>query len=127
MVSIILFDKDKRILLQHRTEDDKKYPGMWGFFGGGIEGNETPLEAVKRECFEELNYKLKNPKLILKKKIVGKTFFLFLEKYDPSKKLTLQEGQGMGWFRIDEVNEIKTTQFLKGIISEVKATINSQT
>ena len=113
-------------MLQHRTKDAKKYPRTWGFFGGGIEKDETPLETVKRECYEELGYKLNNPKLILEKKINGKDFFLFIEKYDGKQKLILG-GQGMKWFKTSEVEKIKATQFVKEIIREVVQKINSQT
>ena len=54
--AIILFKKNKKILLQHRSDDAPNAPGKWGFFGGGIKNNETPKEAVVRECYEELNY-----------------------------------------------------------------------
>ncbi|MEK6819703.1 MAG: NUDIX domain-containing protein [Nanoarchaeota archaeon] len=127
MVSIILVDDNKRILLQHRTKDAEKYPDTWGFFGGGIEGNETPKECIVRECFEELEYRLKNPKLILRKEIAGKKFFLFIEKYNPSQKLILKEGQDMKWFKIDEASKINATQFVKEIVKEISPLLNSQT
>ncbi|MDP2708681.1 MAG: NUDIX domain-containing protein [bacterium] len=53
---IILFDQDKKILLQHRAEDAKRLPGYWGFFGGGIDQGETPEQAVRRETMEVLKY-----------------------------------------------------------------------
>jgi len=34
-------------------------PGQWSFFGGKIEEGETPLEAVKREVYEEITLKPK--------------------------------------------------------------------
>lgn len=40
--------------LQLRDEGAPTHPGCLGFFGGGIEGEETPLEAVMRETKEEL-------------------------------------------------------------------------
>ncbi len=40
--------------LQLRDEGAPTDPGRIGFFGGGIEGEETPLEAVTRETKEEL-------------------------------------------------------------------------
>ena len=44
-----------RILVQDRRNHK---PPPWGFFGGGIETGETPLEAVLREIDEELTLKL---------------------------------------------------------------------
>jgi len=31
--------------------------GKWSLFGGMINGNETPLQAINREILEELNIK----------------------------------------------------------------------
>ena len=106
--AIILYNKNKKILLQHRSDDAPNAPGKWGFFGGGIKNNETPKEAVVRECYEELNYKLKNPKLILEKRInfILKQY-VFIEEYDEVQNLILNEGKEMRWFKIDEANDIQ--------------------
>jgi 8-oxo-dGTP pyrophosphatase MutT (NUDIX family) len=124
--AIILVNGKKEVLLQHRTDDAENFPGMWSFFGGGIEENETPLETVKRECFEELEYDLKNPKLILVKNLSTRKIFLFIEKYNPSKKLVLKEGQGMKWFKVEEISKVKNT-FSKETLKELKEIIDSQT
>jgi len=44
-----------RILVQDRRGHR---PPPWGFFGGGIESGETPLQAVLRETREELGVSL---------------------------------------------------------------------
>ena len=89
---IILYDQDKKILLQHRAEDAERLPGYWAFFGGGIEAGETPERAVKRETLEELNYTLKNPRLIMKQD--------FLSKDETNEK-------NFGWFHLSEINKLK--------------------
>lgn len=108
---IILYDQDKKILLQHRAEDAKRLPGYWAFFGGGIEAGETPEQAVKRETLEELNYTLNNPRLIMKQDFFWKDEtnekHVFVEEFDPSKKITLGEGQNFGWFYLSEINKLK--------------------
>jgi len=108
---IILYDNKKRILLQHRKEDAERLPVYWGFFGGGIDEGETPEEAVRRETKEELNYELGNPKLIMVQEFKGKhhdgTKYVFVEKYNPSKKLKLCEGQGMKWVLLNETKLLK--------------------
>ena len=123
--AIILYDENKKILLQHRTDDAPIFPGKWGFFGGGIKKNETPKECVIRECYEELEYKLKKPKLIHQKRIllVFKQY-VFIEKYDASKKLILKEGKDMRWFKIPETEKLDLIPFAKKIIKEIKEQIN---
>ena len=53
VVGVVLFNSNKQILLQHRTNNAPTDPSKWTIFGGGVEDKETPLEAVKRELLEE--------------------------------------------------------------------------
>ncbi|MFC1686953.1 NUDIX domain-containing protein [Patescibacteria group bacterium] len=63
---IILRDKEGKILLQHRTDDARLFPGLWGYFGGHIEEGESPEEAAKRETQEELGLDLQSVQFIKK-------------------------------------------------------------
>lgn len=51
--------KDNKVLLQKA----QKYDG-YCFPGGHVELGETSLEAIKRECLEELNIKVENVQLL---------------------------------------------------------------
>ena len=54
-VAAILVDPAGQYVLQRR--DDKPeifFPGHWGCFGGAVEENEPPLDAMRRELREEL-------------------------------------------------------------------------
>lgn len=46
--------KSKRFLLGKRSDNKAIYPGVWDMFGGHIEPEEKPVEALKREFTEEL-------------------------------------------------------------------------
>ncbi len=52
MVTGVLLHQGK-VLIQKRKPDDV-WPGLWEFPGGGIEKNETPQEALRREYMEEV-------------------------------------------------------------------------
>ena len=53
----ILIDSLGRFLFQQRDNyPEILYPGMIGLFGGHREGNETFLECVVREIYEEISY-----------------------------------------------------------------------
>ncbi len=60
----IFFARDtKRILLNHRSSYVEQ-PNTWGVWGGAIDGRETPLEAVKREAYEESGQRITNDQII---------------------------------------------------------------
>ena len=44
---------DGRVVLQRRTEDAPRAPGLLGLFGGQMEEGETPESVVRRELGEE--------------------------------------------------------------------------
>ena len=52
--NVILRLYDKYILQLRDDRPDIAAHGQWSLFGGGINLGETPMEAVKREIFEEL-------------------------------------------------------------------------
>lgn len=121
---IILYDKDKKILLQHRSENAKRMPSYWGFFGGGIEAGETPEQAVKREALEELNYSLSNPKLIMKQRFLlndgNNEKNVFIEEYNSNKKITLNEGQNLKWCDFSELSKLKIIDHDMEVLKYIK-------
>ena len=112
MALIILYDLENNLLLQHRTKDAAVLPDYWAFFGGGIKEGETPEDAVRREAFEELNYELKFPQLFIEQDFkindAEGHMYIFIEAFNAYKsELKLQEGQGWGWFRDDEIDSLE--------------------
>lgn len=127
---IILYDKEKKILLQYRGSNAPNVKNKWSFFGGGIESGESPRQGVERETLEELNYKLTDPKLIFTldydfgfKK--GKKY-CFVEKYDGKSELILGEGEDLRWFSFEELENLEDLQDLCRIfIEKVKEYLNA--
>lgn len=50
----LVLTQDNQILLQHRPDNWRRFPGCLATFGGGIEDDESPMEALVRELHEEL-------------------------------------------------------------------------
>ena len=48
--------KNKFLLQLRDNKDHIRDPNMWGLFGGSINRNEKPMNALKRELVEELNH-----------------------------------------------------------------------
>lgn len=96
---LIPFNSKQQIFIQDR---DGHKPPPWGFFGGGIEENESPLQAVIREIKEELDLDLLEADL----EYLGEfpTQFsdqqiersVFLYRTD-QKEFTVLEGAGGKW------------------------------
>ncbi len=107
------YDSKGRILLQDRR-GIAKVGEEWGFFGGGIETGETPVQALLREIQEELNFKLTEYELLT-------TYRVFLpgdEQYnkiwlfigplgDNLQNMKQSEGRGMKLFTTDEARTLK--------------------
>ena len=119
---IIFYDDKKRILLQDRR-GISKVGEEWGFFGGEIDKDETPEQAVVRETKEELNFDLKEYKYVgeygyeikesLKKKFDNFDFGAVLCKVfiAPLKnnlyKFIQKEGINMQLFSLNEAEKLK--------------------
>ncbi len=111
-----------KYLLQHR--DDKKgiySPNCWGCFGGMIDQKkETAIEGIKRELKEELSIDFK----ILEKLHEGfhepsgtKNIFFLAMPLNNVNSIKLKEGQNFGWFKTEELKELKTTWDTRFIFS----------
>lgn len=91
-VALVLFRQDGKFLLQQSKALSNK--SGWKFVQGGIDGNETPEEAIRREIYEELGTN--------KIKIIGKASIGY--RYDwPEKIIRKHENKWQGqdqqfWF-----------------------------
>jgi 8-oxo-dGTP pyrophosphatase MutT (NUDIX family) len=122
VAAIIFYDNKKRILLQDRR-GMSKLGEEWGFFGGEINKDETPEQAVLRETREELNFDLKEYKYVgeysyevtdyMKRKFSNFDFDAVLCKVfiAPLKnnlyKFKQKEGINMKLFTLEEAEKLK--------------------
>jgi 8-oxo-dGTP pyrophosphatase MutT (NUDIX family) len=60
-VAALLIDDAGRYIMQLRDgKPEIFYPGHWGCFGGAMEANEDPIDALRRELREEIAFELRN-------------------------------------------------------------------
>jgi len=108
----IIINKENKILicLSHRDDNDWKFPQ------GGIEENETPREAVKREIKEEISINITDKDIVTSLEAVSYFFsngfevklHPFLIKYNEDKiKLSPIEFCEYKWMWPEEISTLK--------------------
>lgn len=115
--------QDNELLIQDRRGHK---PPPWGFFGGSIEGDETPTEAVIRETKEELDVDLELNEIEYQGEFPGSERdglmyinHVFTWKFDGDlTKLTLLEGKDMKLLAFKEAKELISMKPDKHIIQE---------
>ena len=61
-VAAIIQHENGRYVMQHRdSRTDIWYPDHWGCFGGAVHDGEDPRDALRREVYEELEFKCAEP------------------------------------------------------------------
>lgn len=53
-IAIVVLIEDGRLMLGHRHPERRWYPDCWDLFGGHVEPGESPEQAARRECREEI-------------------------------------------------------------------------
>lgn len=76
-------------LIQQRSFTKRVFPGAWSITGGAVDAGETPLEAVKRECKEELGIDLDEEKLGLS--LSYRREFDFVDVYWTEQEINLED------------------------------------
>lgn len=109
---IVLYDQEKKILLQLRTAYKPQWADYWSLFGGHLNDGEDPLTGLKREVLEELGYRLNNPVFVYTQNRPDKPEkpkHVFIEKYDPNQILKPDpiETQKTGWYTLAQARRLK--------------------
>ncbi|MDB4978245.1 MAG: ADP-ribose pyrophosphatase [Candidatus Peribacteria bacterium] len=103
---IFLLVKEKKILMQLRDAQDKRFPNQWCFPGGRCDEGEEYIHTVIREIKEEfdVNVREEDCKLLLKR--LGARNWVWLCTV-PEAKPVLHEGAAMQWMNLKEIQQIK--------------------
>lgn len=80
--------------LQKRDMNAKRAPGVFGMFGGGLDENETPEEALLREVQEELAYSPEEPRYFSRYENANTIFNVFIEEVNDDFESQIKIGEG---------------------------------
>ncbi len=76
-VKIALLYEGKLLVYLRDDKPGLRFAGLWDFFGGGREKQETPFECIKREIIEELQISLQETQITFTK--------IFPAMHDPTQ------------------------------------------
>ncbi len=125
-VRAVLLDQADNILLVHSNWPELQIPdGFWACPGGGVEEDETPIEALRRELREEVGFELAEagPAIWRSRHLVDlpdydgqeDTYYLVrAEHFIPAPRLTPAQlltthVRGQRWWSLDEIDAGQTT------------------
>jgi len=111
VVHLWIQNDEGKFLFQKRSMNKRVFPGKWSVTGGGCECEESPVEAAKRECKEELGVELniENMELIMSIKRIKVFMDIFLLKQNfKIEDIVLQrdEVDEVKWFSKEEILEL---------------------
>lgn len=101
-------DNNLEFYLSLRSKTAKQYPDYWSFWGGGIEGDENPRQAMLREIQEELEFIPQDYKFL---KIVidplGNEKYVYYTKVenDFENLIQIHESQGGKFFTKEDIKK----------------------
>ncbi len=117
----LIENSKKEILLQLRDNNDKiKFPNKWGTFGGALEENENPLDSLKRELKEELNYEFTEAEYFGNFPFDSYSIFMYHildnNKFFKTKKVNVFEGQRGEFFSFKKIRKLNCAFNCKEIV-----------
>ena len=105
-VAVALLVRDGSVLLGHRRADRRWYPDCWDLVGGHVEAGETPEQALRRECREEIGIDVHEARpiaLTLADPAVHLHAFLVTSWSGEPANLAPEEHDALRWYHVDEL------------------------
>jgi 8-oxo-dGTP pyrophosphatase MutT (NUDIX family) len=128
-IAVAALVRDGLVLLAHRHPSRRWYPDCWDLVGGHVESGESPHEAVRRECLEELGVRVHDPVPI---PMTGSDPTLDLHAFlvtrwdgEPANAAP-EEHDDLRWFRPSDLGDLKMADpaSLSSILSAVQVATN---
>jgi 8-oxo-dGTP diphosphatase len=105
-ISVAALVRDGRVLLVHRRPSRRWYPDCWDLVGGHVEPDESPHQAVRRECLEELGVHVLQPRSVpmtVRDPTLQMHAFLVVRWEGEPVNAAPEEHDDLRWFRPSEL------------------------
>ena len=131
VVTVLLINDEKKILILKRSNKVSTYKGMWGGVAGYVEENEEPYETATKEIKEEVGLEYKDVELLKQLDPIsftdfyeGKRYdwkiFSFLFKLKEKRKIKIDwEHSEYRWIAPSQIKKFVTVPHLKEIVSKL--------
>lgn len=125
VISIIFDNENKVLLLKRSSYKDQWMPNKWCLPGGAIDANESNIDAINREIFEETQ--LQNLKMLYAYSIIidneMENVYVSLYEGDRFDVKLNEEHYGFGWFSKREIEFLDT---VPNIMEYINIAINKK-
>jgi 8-oxo-dGTP diphosphatase len=113
---VVIFNNGS-VLIVRRSPADEWMPGHYGLPGGKLDGNETPKQAVERECKEEVGLTVSQENLVFLPKVSAdkEHCFYYTTKFDGEPRLDF-EHDDFQWVNPKDLSNFKTVPDLIDIV-----------
>lgn len=117
VVSCVILNKEKKVLLGKRSVKEDVFPGLWGIPGGKVEiyekGNNTIEDTLIRETKEEMGIKIK-PLHYLESSCrisagKAKLYLIFSAQHISGEPKPLEDTEEIGWFSMAQISKMELT------------------
>lgn len=120
------------VLLVHRHPSRGWYPDCWDLAGGHVKPGELPLEAVSRECLEELGVQVHDPipiPMTVSDPTLDMHAFLVTRWDGEPVNAAPEEHDALGWFKPSDLADLKLADptSLSSILRAVQIATDSPT
>lgn len=108
-LSVAALVRDGLVLLVHRHPRRRWYPDCWDLVGGHVEPDESPQQAVARECFEELGVQVADPQpfpMTVGDPTLDVYAFLVTRWQGEPANAAPEEHDDLHWFRPSELADL---------------------
>jgi 8-oxo-dGTP diphosphatase len=108
-IAVAAFVMDAKILLAHRHPGRRWYPNCWDLVGGHIEAGESPEQALRRECREEIAVevvKMRPLEIHLADPNLEPHAFLVTDWRGTPINAAPEEHDALDWFTLAELPEL---------------------